>query len=67
MKFESLEEIEQALHKKDLERQIIQEEIKNQYYHLKHDWNWTGNLFSKPIVTQLMKFGISYLIKRITR
>lgn len=65
MIYNSLEELELALKQKDLERQIAQEQIKNQYYQLEHDW--TGSLFSKPIVTKLLRFGVSYLIQRLTK
>ena len=65
MNFNSLEEIELALKQKDLERQIAQEQIKNQYYQLEHEW--TGSLFSKPIVTKLIRLGVSYLIRRLTK
>lgn len=65
MKYNSLEELELALKQKDLERQIAQEQVKNQYYQLEHEW--TGSLFSKPIITKLLRFGVSYLIHRITR
>jgi len=65
MKYNSLEEIERALKQKDLERQIAQEQLKNQYYQLEHEW--TGSLLSKPFVTKLLRFGVSYLISRLTK
>jgi len=65
MTYNSLDEIRLALKQKDLERQIAQEEIKNKYYHIEQ--MWSGGLFSKPIVTKLIKLGISYLIGRLTK
>lgn len=65
MAYNSLEEIELALKQKDLERQIAKEEIKNEYLHLTSDWK--GTLLAKPIVTKVVRFGITYIIKRMSR
>lgn len=65
MKFESIKEIELALHKIDLERQIGREEIKKRYFNAEQQW--FGWLKTMPTMKLISQISIKYLIKRITK
>lgn len=63
--FESLHDVELELKKKNLERQLLREEIKHNY--LSFQQRFESNWFSNPIIAKLSKIGIQYIINRIRK
>ncbi|MEZ4857621.1 MAG: hypothetical protein R2781_02305 [Flavobacteriaceae bacterium] len=69
--FNSLADIELELKKRDLQRQITREQIKQNY--LLFEKNWTRGifssqgLFSSSMVKSISKIGIVYILKRLTK
>lgn len=63
--YNSLQEIEMALKKKDLERQISREELRLQY--LKLTRIGSSNAIAQFAMTLLKKYGVKYLIRRLTK
>lgn len=63
--FESLKEIEQELQRINLERKILREEIKKNYFELQSGWK--SALFSTPIIKSLTRIGVQYLINHLIK
>ncbi|MEZ4874809.1 MAG: hypothetical protein R2793_05005 [Flavobacteriaceae bacterium] len=63
--FNSLKDIELELKKRDLQRQITREQIKQNY--LLFEQSWTKGLLSSTLLKTLASIGVRYLIKRITK
>lgn len=63
--YNSLQEIEMALKKKGLERQISREELRLQY--LKLTRIGSSNAITQFAMTLLKKYGVKYLIRRLTK
>ncbi|HPF10372.1 MAG TPA: hypothetical protein PKW08_02495 [Flavobacteriaceae bacterium] len=63
--FQSLREIELELKKKDLERQISREQIRQHGLLLKQ--HWARSVLTSTLVKTVSKIGVQYLIKRLTK